>query len=338
MTATKTAAVSAKPPRFSSFITQKQPLKVRINPLVEVTILEAYLRRPKKENRAIGTLLGYVSEGSVLEVTDCFQVLHTDSAERGVFLDKGCHARCVALRQQICPKESVIGWFSISGESKAVLGENTVSVHNFFRQKESSFRPQAQMGFNSPIYLQFDCGSGLQMKCFSSDFIPGSAQNLLQFYELPVLKAMGVETKILKTLRDASQDQFVAKGSQFGRESEPVDVENIDGFKRNLLELKDLFVSAKTYVDKVISGELQPNVAVGRGLLKDLRSIERALATGVMDEDTPMDVEGAEQDTSVQVQTVKDATMVRYLSTICKTQVAIAEKVQAVLSLAATEQ
>ncbi len=41
--------------RLDNFTNHKNALKCRINPLVLMTILDAYARKPKKETRAIGT-------------------------------------------------------------------------------------------------------------------------------------------------------------------------------------------------------------------------------------------------------------------------------------------
>lgn len=296
--------------KFSSFITQQQPLKVRVHPLVELAILDAYTRRPKKETRAIGTLLGYVSEGSVLEVTECFQVVHSDSQDRGVLLDQGYHGRCVELKKVVNPKEVVVGWFSVSGETKSTLNDSTVSVHQFYSKKESGFKVG---GMSAPIYLQMDCGNGIHMKCFSSGFIAGSEQNLLQFFEMPMLRASNSpEEKILQVLASATQQNFVANGYQVEIETTPIEIEKLDGLKSNLMELRSLFVQAKQYADDVVSNKQVPKASIGRGLLKELKSTERALNQGA----------GVIQD-----QTLSDTIMVKYLATLCKTQISLSEKI-----------
>lgn len=53
------------------------PLKVRVHPVVILTILDANLRREDGQMNVIGTLLGTVSEGNVVDISDCFVDRHS---------------------------------------------------------------------------------------------------------------------------------------------------------------------------------------------------------------------------------------------------------------------
>ena len=91
-----------------------------------------------------------------------------------------------------------------------------MTVHNFYRQKESGFRAQPQLNFSNPIYIQVtlpspspsaniaSSGMGIgsdNLKCFSSEFVPGSEMNLLQFYEMGCVKnENSAERKIMGVL------------------------------------------------------------------------------------------------------------------------------------------
>ena len=59
------------------FLEKGSSRHVRIHPAVLFSILDHYIRRDKKQVRVIGTLLGYV-EGSAVEVTNCFAVVHRE--------------------------------------------------------------------------------------------------------------------------------------------------------------------------------------------------------------------------------------------------------------------
>jgi len=48
----------------------------------------------------LGTLMGYKSEGNVVEVVDCFAVTHSDNSDT-VLLDQDYHRRMVGLRKQV---------------------------------------------------------------------------------------------------------------------------------------------------------------------------------------------------------------------------------------------
>lgn len=67
------------------------PLKVRVHPVVILTILDANLRREDGQMNVIGTLLGTVSEGNVVDISDCFVDRHSLTDEvRKSLLDSAC--------------------------------------------------------------------------------------------------------------------------------------------------------------------------------------------------------------------------------------------------------
>eukprot|EP00918_Siedleckia_nematoides_P034840 GHVU01075772.1.p1 GENE.GHVU01075772.1~~GHVU01075772.1.p1 ORF type:complete len:100 (+),score=14.60 GHVU01075772.1:32-301(+) len=47
-------------------------LRVKVHPVVLMPVLDGYIRRAKEQDHILGTLLGNMTEGNVLEVTDCF--------------------------------------------------------------------------------------------------------------------------------------------------------------------------------------------------------------------------------------------------------------------------
>lgn len=53
-------------------------IKVKVQPAVLLSICDAYVRRNSKHKRVVGTLLGYVGEGGVVEVKNCYAVPHND--------------------------------------------------------------------------------------------------------------------------------------------------------------------------------------------------------------------------------------------------------------------
>merc|ERR1712039_168180 len=87
----------------------EQPLSCRVHPVAVLKILDAYVRRPEGAKRIIGTLLGWISEGSVVDITDSFPVVHKDTAEEGVFMDQDYHKQMLALRKKVSPREEVVG-------------------------------------------------------------------------------------------------------------------------------------------------------------------------------------------------------------------------------------
>ena len=62
-------------------------IKVKVQPAVLLSICDAYVRRNSKHKRVVGTLLGYVGEGGVVEVKNCYAVPHNDHPD-SVYSDK----------------------------------------------------------------------------------------------------------------------------------------------------------------------------------------------------------------------------------------------------------
>ncbi|CAD7967363.1 unnamed protein product [Amoebophrya sp. A120] len=299
------------------FVIQKQALSVRIQPLALMTILDAYARIPKKEHRAIGTLMGMVSEGNILEIVDAFQVVHSDlqQAERGVLMDQNYHGRFVKLRQHVNNKEQVVGWFSV-GEDHAI-DENTLAIHQFYRTKESKFTPNPAQNLRDPVYLQVDttirdCAVPMEIKIFTSDFVAGTDQNLIQFYELPIVANVpGAEMNIVQMLSNVnSKNNMLETEEALGSTA-------LDNFLRQLQDLKQLFGLAREYIADVLTEKKTPNPEVGRAL-------SRALEGDIIGDEDKLDalINGATQ----------DVLMCRYLSSLCKAQIVLAEKIQHLLA------
>jgi len=223
-------------------------------------------------------------------------------------------------------KEQVVGWFSV-GES-AQLDDSTLAIHQFYRTKESKFAPQ--MTFKDPVYLQVDtairdCATPIDIKAFTTGFIPGTDESLIQFYELPILSTNtasktgdndieegGQEAQIVAMLSEACQRQH--KDTNGKREG--AKISSLDSFGKQLGELRDLFQLARQYIADVQSGAKRANPEVGRALM-------RALEGDLPDEGSLKSlVKAASQ----------DALMVQYLSTLCKTQIVLTEKIQRIMA------
>jgi len=299
--------------RINTFMTNKNCPKIRVDPLVYMSILDSYQRRDKREGRAIGTLMGVVSEGNLLEITDCFQVVHKESAEKatnGLSFDAAYHGRMVALRHAVHPKENVVGWFSVGQEK--LSSEYQVQIHNFYRAKESKFIPQPHANFISPVYLQIDtsirdCPTPIDIKAYSSEFIAGTDNSLMQFYETEVGSPSEVGSQshsIMQMLAAACAEKYPNK--------KEVQIKSLDAFERQLDSLESLIAKAELYINNVISGKEKGNPEVGRALMKALSGAGKGF------DDV---ISGATSDTL----------MVSYLSNLCKTQIVLAEKIQNVL-------
>merc|ERR1712050_623712 len=119
-----------------------------------------YVRRPEGAKRTIGTLLGWISEGSVLDITDSFPVVHKDTDDGAVLMDQDYHKQMLALRQKVSPRETVVGWFSTGDEINAT----SAVIHNFYLSKDSAFT--ATVVLPGPVHLLVDTAMQLQSSSF----------------------------------------------------------------------------------------------------------------------------------------------------------------------------
>jgi len=112
-----------------SFDTLPVPMRCRIHTVVVFTILDGYMRRTEDLN-LFGTLLGNVSEGNIVEITDCFVVQNKsiDDGERTFQVLKEHCESMYELKQKVNPKEQVVGWFCIGSK----LTEGSVMFNNWF--------------------------------------------------------------------------------------------------------------------------------------------------------------------------------------------------------------
>jgi len=282
----------------------EQNLSCRVHPVAILKVLDAYVRRPEGAKRTIGTLLGWISEGSVVDITDSFPVVHRDQDD-GVLMDQDYHKQMLALRQKVSPREVVVGWFSTGDEINA----SSVVIHAFYCTKEAQFTPTAVLP--GPVHLLVDTTVvPSPQNFFCKAFVNVDtkvAHSLLQFHEVSLrVQTSQAEKAGISQLMMAQRATREETGS--GRK----DIATIDGFEGGLKELLSLFRRIQEYVRAVESGKTEGDLAVGRGL------------TAALCSEPVVDLEAVENLCNSSLQ---DALMVVYLSNLTRTQISIAEKI-----------
>eukprot|EP00928_Gymnodinium_smaydae_P018703 TRINITY_DN1712_c0_g1_i2.p2 TRINITY_DN1712_c0_g1~~TRINITY_DN1712_c0_g1_i2.p2 ORF type:complete len:404 (-),score=83.37 TRINITY_DN1712_c0_g1_i2:134-1258(-) len=307
---------AVNPPKCFNIATRtgvEQPLRCRMHPVAVLKVLDAYVRRPEGATRTIGTLLGWISEGSIVDITDSFPVVHKDT-EEGVLMDQDYHKQMLALRQKVCPRETVVGWFSTGNEITAT----SAVIHAFYCTKESQFAPSAMLP--GPMHVLIDTDAlthSFGVKAFLN-IRTTVAESLLQFREVPLtVQASAAEKSGISQLMKARSVAHEAK--QNG--TAPKDIGGIDGFILGLKELLALFRRTQEYVQAVQDGKVEGDTAVGRGLTSQL------CAEPVVD---------AESVRNMVDNSLKDALMIVHLSNLTRTQIALAEKINSVYSVPET--
>jgi translation initiation factor 3 subunit F len=282
---------------------------VQVHPLVVVAICDAYARRPEGATRSIGTLLGYVSDGNVIEISDVFTVNHKDEPDGRVMMDQEYHRKMFRLKKKVCPKESVIGWFSTSKE----ILPNSIVIHGFYQNgKDSMF--MSTPALPSPMHLLVDTectNSKMSVKCFVNMTTPG-IDALVQFHEIPlslkphtVESAKGLITSGLAALPPVAPGKTDVTPTQSGFD---------DGIATLLAKLKN----ARKFTEKVVKGETKvaaADAAAARALSQALTSAEPLFG-----------IDAFEQHCA---STMQDTLMCVYLSNLARSQTALAEKINA---------
>mmetsp|Transcript_29809 Transcript_29809/g.68668 ORF Transcript_29809/g.68668 Transcript_29809/m.68668 type:complete len:328 (-) Transcript_29809:115-1098(-) len=290
-----------------------QPLSCRVHPVAILKILDAYVRRPDHARRTIGTLLGWISEGAVVDITDSFTVVHKDT-EDSVLMDQDHHKQMLALKQKVSPREVVVGWFSTGDEISTV----SPVIHKFYQSKESHFTPTAALP--DPVHVLVDTNLTQQSAFGIKAYVNVRtivADSLLQFHEVPLRVQTSVAEKSgISQLMQARR----ATREAHRNNTEPKEIGSIDGFEGGLKELLGLFRRMQEYVKAVESGKVPGDLAVGRGLTMSLCA------------EPIIDLEALEMLCQVNLQ---DALMVLYLSNLTKTQISIAEKINSQYNLPA---
>lgn len=287
----------------------EQPLSCRVHPVAVLKILDAYVRRTDNAKRIIGTLLGWISEGSVVDITDSFPIVFRDQ-EEGVLMDQEYHKQMVALRQKVSPREVVVGWFATGSD----INPSSVQIHNYFRFKESGFNATAVLP--SPVHLLVDTSltnQTLSMKAYVN-VKTVAAETLQQFHEVPLrVQTSAAEKSGISQLMQARRANREAATSG----QAPKGIGALDGFEGGLKELLSLFRRVREYVHAVHAGKAKGDLQVGRGL------------TAALCAERVIDIAAVEQLCNNSLQ---DALMVVYLSNLTRTQISIAEKINAAVN------
>jgi hypothetical protein len=285
-------------------VVSHQNLVCRVHPSVVFTILDAFVRRPESATRAIGTLLGYVAEGNILQVTDAFTVVHQDNDNFGVLMDQEYHRQMVKLRQKVAPKEQVVGWFCTGSE----VVDSSVVIHNFYlKPSESGFQPSPIL--QSPIHMIVDTElvkKQLTIKAFLSK-VTNVADTLVQFHEIPLkIEALASEKTGISMLLRAQESQ-----------GENGTISSMDAFRTALERMLELFQKCKTYTGNVLAGSVEGDATIGREL------------TSMLCSESFFNVEAFED---LIGNSMQDTLMTVYLSNLTRTQITLAEKINAAYS------
>eukprot|EP00922_Rhytidocystis_sp_ex-Travisia-forbesii_P002632 GHVS01003899.1.p1 GENE.GHVS01003899.1~~GHVS01003899.1.p1 ORF type:complete len:357 (+),score=87.44 GHVS01003899.1:118-1188(+) len=316
-------------------------VKCRVHPVVVFTILDGYVRREDEQDYVIGTLMGVVSEGNVVDVTDCFVDRHSLTDTGLLQIIKDHHESMFELKQKVNPKEQVVGWFCTGAE----MTELTCAVHGWFKSFSSVSKFQPQPPLIEPVHLMVDTTLSegfLAIKAFLQVPIGLVKEACCQFHQIPMeIHTSQAEKAGMSVLLKASQQQRaatstaiasaaaaqLADGSSSTAASSSSAADHTttiatvagggqqlkEGFEASLEKLQELLAQSRRYVEAVLEGKQTPDSELGRFLQGSLCGGEGSL----------MDSEQYEKMCQTSVQ---DTLMISYLTALARIQFAVAEK------------
>ncbi|WVZ05999.1 hypothetical protein V8G54_019345, partial [Vigna mungo] len=203
-----------------------------------------------------------------------------------VALDIEYHHNMLVSHQKVNPKEIIVGWYSTG---LGVTGGSAL-IHEFYSRE-----------VQNPIHLTVDTGftnGGGTIKAYVSNNLSlGERQIAAQFQEIPLdLRMVEAERIGFDMLKATAVDKI------------PSDLEGMEASMQHLLVLID---DIYKYVDDVVEGRVAPDNKIGR-FISD--------AVGSLPKVSPRVFDKLVNDS------LQDHLLLLYLSSITRTQLSLAEK------------
>ncbi|XP_021903969.1 eukaryotic translation initiation factor 3 subunit F [Carica papaya] len=210
-----------------------------------------------------------------------------------VALDIDYHHNMLASHQKVNPKEVIVGWYSTGF---GVTGGSAL-IHEFYSREVTN-----------PVHLTVDPGfrnGECNIKAYvSANLSLGDRQLAAQFQEIPLdLRMVEAERVGFDILKTTAVDKL------------PSDLEGMELSMERLLALID---DVYKYVDDVVEGRVAPDNSIGRFLADTVASLPK-LPPSAFDK--------------LVHDSLQDQLLLLYLSSITRTQLSIAEKLNTAAQL-----
>ncbi|KAJ7943053.1 Eukaryotic translation initiation factor 3 subunit F [Quillaja saponaria] len=203
-----------------------------------------------------------------------------------VALDIEYHHNMLLSHQKVNPKEVIVGWYSTG---LGVTGGSAL-IHEFYSREVPN-----------PVHLTVDTGfangEGAVKAYVSNNLSLGDQQLAAQFQEIPLdLRMVEAERVGFDILKKPVVEKL------------PTDLEGMEATMQHLLALID---DVYKYVDDVVEGRVAPDNKIGRFLSDTVASLPKF---------SPSDFDKLVNDN------MQDQLLSLYLSSIARTQLSLAEK------------
>jgi len=277
---------------------------VKVHATAVFGILNSYGRRAEKNARVIGTLLGTVKDNCV-EVTEVFGVPHHEkSQEIYVAIDKDYHKSMYNFHRIVNRKEQIVGWYTTTTPEGDLIIDNSSPIHDFYSNECSN-----------PIHIVLDttlAGDNMGLTAFVGEPIfLGDTVIAAAFREIKVDVCLS-NAEVMCLYHMVKGQPSPWKGSQV-----VATVSNeAAALKSSMLRLVALIDQLLEYVDGVVDGRTPPATAVGVALADLLGTLQSV---------HPQEFNALFQGKA------QDLLMASYLSTLTRTQLALAERLNSIL-------
>lgn len=279
----------------------------------------------------IGTLLGR-RDGDKVEVTNCFPVPHAERGDEEVAIGKDFNRQMLALHLRCNPTETVVGWYATAfplppGESHSAtpsdadqfpsITDTSSLIHDFYATECD------ETVIDAPVHLFVDTSlrnESISLKAYKSSAITLRGEPLANmFHEVRlVLKANESERIAVNEMIKAQEDRGVAavETVEVDRPDRTLSSSKDEALQQSMEKLLGMLETAGDYVHRVVDGSMPPDDDVGRQIADTLSSVPRVRP---------------EAFDKMYSDSLQDLLMVTYLSNITRTQLTIAEKLNACL-------
>jgi translation initiation factor 3 subunit F len=245
-----------------------------------------------------------------VEITNCFAVPHAERNDE-VAIGKDFNKQMLGLHLRTNRKETVVGWYASAAsgdageESPGLIDDKSSLIHEFYSGETDD---------GDPVHLVVDTR-------LLTDSITARAYRCAPVV-LQGEPLANIFNEIRLTLNN-SEPETIALHQMVADSSSSNEKENNNKSKDQALltsmeKLYTLLESASSYVDSVVEGKTPPDAEMGRQIADALDAVPR-IRPEVFDK--------------LFNDSLQDLLMVTYLSNITRTQLSIAEKLNASLGV-----
>ncbi|GMH49740.1 hypothetical protein TL16_g07494, partial [Triparma laevis f. inornata] len=279
------------------------PSTLLLHPSVLFSLLDSSTRAPAGQTRVLGTLLGVPSSAdpSVMEVTSSFAVPYRND-EGVISLGKDYHRQMLSLLHRVTPQERVIGWYTCT--SGPLLDSSISLIHSFYEENTSV--PSVLLTVDTSLK-----NDNLDVKAYISNPLTCQGVPLANMFNEINIKMQAQEGERIAVEQMVKGNN--AEGSPVGLSGEGM-VKGKDGLKN----INELLKQVKSYVTTALSDPSSADETV-------LRQISDAVGVIRKVED--------EEFKKMMDSGLQDLLMVMYLGQVTKTQLCLAEKITATLTV-----